>query len=458
MGDIAFYSHNQNCSGCVGTFEVKSEYLHLDIELPVNIQAFLVEAVDSETARDKGTTLIAFTHHSDIKGKTADIEGDAIGLVKARSDGVTCEQALKEAGLGWTNPKIAGLVLAGGESLAYVGFGMGAGITATAFQQIMLTRKLQDCVDDLDGYYVHFFSPPSYNKTKPKQALSNETIAETVSELSGKLTNSLSDTNNPVSESLEKIGVDFQKFANEAKNDNVLQASMDFFPPSYGGITGKELFYIWYKDNANPSTYKTEGKFVVEDGNNKLELDFETGETKFNGKTILGADKADHTRLATTPSDNRIPGIVIPVTLNKIGAPQTDESVFELYSNGEVKVLNSEVLDCIQKAVKDQTGIEYNGNELTSVFGKLTGMNTELYSKIFASDSKLIFQGEGPRMEGTAGSKLVVNGYWETIAMLSEDKSDSGKFKGMTFVHGTIVLKEETNELVIWLRQHKDSV
>ena len=41
-------------------------------------------------------------------------------------------------------------------------------------------------------------------QTKPKQALSNETIAETVSELSGKLTNSLSDTNNPVSESLEK--------------------------------------------------------------------------------------------------------------------------------------------------------------------------------------------------------------------------------------------------------------
>ena len=75
MGDIAFYSHNQNCSGCVGTFEVKSEYLHLDIELPVNIQAFLVEAVDSETARDKGTTLIAFTHHLILKEKQRILKG-----------------------------------------------------------------------------------------------------------------------------------------------------------------------------------------------------------------------------------------------------------------------------------------------------------------------------------------------------------------------------------------------
>ncbi|HNV01278.1 MAG TPA: hypothetical protein PKK60_02505 [archaeon] len=460
VGDVAFYSHNENCSGCSGKFAVESDYLSIEgMDLPVAIQAYLVEAVDSETAQEKGTTLIAFSHHSDIKGKTADIEGDKVGLVQARVDGETCEQKLKDIGLGWTNPKAAGLILAGGESLAYAFGGLGGGITATAFQQVIMTRKLQDCIDDLDGYYIHFFSPPSYNKTQSKQAVSNEIIANTISDLSDKFSTSISDTNNPVNNSLQQIGEDFKEFAAQAKNDNILQASIQLFPPSSGGVTGKEVFYVWYKETASPAKYKTDGQFVVKDGNQELVLDFETGETKFNGKTILGSDKADHTRMATTPSDNRIPGIVIPMTLNKVSAPQTTNPVFELYTNGEIKILNEEVLDCIQKAVKDQTGIEYTGNELTSVFGKLNGLSTKLYGKIFVRDGKIMFEGEGPRIEGTGSAKVIVDGYWNTRAIIDSNKqADSGKFEGMTFEHGSIVLKEETNELVIWLRQHKESV
>ena len=33
-----------------------------------------------------------------------------------------------------------------------------------------------------------------------------------------------------------------------------------------------------------------------------------------------------------------------------------------------------------------------------------------------------------------------------------------GYFRGVTFEYGSIILKPETNELIIWLRHHADAV
>jgi len=456
--DVAFYSHNENCSGCSATPTMQDNYFTFTARMPTNIQAFLVEAVDPDTAQKSGTTLIAFAHHADIQGKTGDIKGDQINIADARVEGETCEQALKGIGFGWADSRVVGGTLAFGESLGYF-MGFGAGITATVVQQLMLTRKLQDCVDDIDGYYIHFFSPASASKAKPKEAVSNESISQAVSNLSTKLADATAKSDSPIADSLDKLKGDFQNFATQAKNDEVLQANIQLLPPSQGTVTGKELFYLWYKEASNPIAYKTDGKQVVTDGNNKLEIDFADGTLSFNGKEVLGSDKADHTRMATTPSDNRIPGIVIPATLNKIGAPMTGETVFELHAGGDVLVRNAEVLDCIRKAVKDQTGIEYTGDELTQVFGKLEGVNTQTYSKVFAADGKIYLEGVGPRIQGGINSLFVIDGYWQSRLIVdSAQSADAGKFKGMAFEHGSIVLKEETNEIIIWLRQHKESV
>ena len=229
------------------------------------------------------------------------------------------------------------------------------------------------------------------------------------------------------------------------------------FTPNSGKLSATDVFYVWFKDTLTPTAYRTEGKSITKDGNNTVEEDYKNGTLKINGKQVLGPAKADHTRLI--PQDNRIPAKVVPMTLNRVSSPQTDATVFEMNIYGEIKVLNSQVLDCIRRAVYDQTGISYNGDELTQVFGALKEINTESYGSIFARDGKIFLEGTGPRYQGSSGSKFIIDGYWRARLMIDANQNiDSGSFVGMAFENGTIVLKKETNELIIWLRQHKDSV
>jgi ribosome-associated translation inhibitor RaiA len=335
-------------------------------------------------------------------------------------------------------------------------------------------RDLQDCIDDEEGYYIHFFSPAEKEatKNKSKESLSNETVTGALSDMSDKLNDFVkvrqdeaqtqaekvnSDIYNPVEKSMDELKNQFNEFKEKASQANILQASVELMAPSSGTLMGKDVFYVWFKENMLPSSYRTTGKSVTTDGNNTVEKNYADGTLKINGKTILDSDKADHTRMIA--HDNRVPAEIVPVTLNKVSAPMNNQVVFEMNSYGEIKVLNSEVLDCIQKAVKDQTGIEYSGDELTQVFGSLKQLGTKNYGSIFARDGKIYLEGTAPRAQGDYYSKLIIDGYWNTKLTIDANNGvDAGEFTGMTFLHGSIVLKPETNELVIWIRQHKDSV
>jgi len=473
VGEVAFYSHNENCSGCVAPLKYMNEYLILNgFNSRVNMQAFLIEANSAETKQKTGTTLISYTHHSDLQGKTGQIEGEQINITDAASNDLTCEQKLEKYHLGWAGTS-AGAVTMGIESLAYIA-GFGPGLIASFTLQMTVGRDLQDCIDDKEGYYIHFFAPAEKEatKTKSKESLSNETVTNALSDMSNKLNDFVktkqdevqtqaekvnADIHNPVEKSMDEIKNQFNEFKDKATQANILQASVELMAPSSGTLMGKDIFYVWFKDSLMPAAYRTTGKSVTTDGNNTVEKNYADGTLKINGKTVLDTDKADHTRMIA--QDNRIPAEVVPVTLNRVAAPMNDQIVFEMNSYGEIKVLNSEVLDCIQKAVKDQTGIEYSGDELTQVFGSLKQLGTENYGSIFARDGKIFLEGTAPRAQGESYSKLTINGFWKTkLTIDSNNGVDAGKFTGMTFEHGSIVLKPETNELVIWLRQHKDSV
>jgi len=482
VGDLAFYSHNENCSGCFVPIKYLDNYLVLDgFSAPVVMQAFMLEASTPEEKTKTGSTIISYTHHSDLKGKTGQVEGEAFNIANARTEGKTCDQKLREFNLGWAGNS-AGGVLAFAESAVYFFGGLGPGLMASLTLQMKVGAELQDCVDDVEGYYVHFYSPPEKEAAKNKSAstLSNEKVSETLAGMGESInafvkekesagataTNSSSSTStvvatksaNPIENSMDKLKSQFDQFSQKAKQANILQASLELKAPSSGVVRGKDVFYVWFKDQAMPSAYITKGKSVITDGNMSLEEDYENGTLKLNGKTIIGPDKADHVRLIT--QDNRFPAKVVPMTLNKIAAPMDESIVFQMNTYGEIKVLNRQVLDCIQKAVMDQVGIEYSGDELTQVFGSLKQLSTENYGSVFARDGKIYLEGTSPRAQGEEGSKFIVNGYWNTKLTMDTNGGgiNTGKFVGMTFEHGTIVLKPETNELVIWLRQHKDSV
>jgi hypothetical protein len=471
--DVAFYSQNESCSGCTSSFNIDGSYLNLAAVAPVELQAFLVEAADETTKKETGTTLVSYAYHTNLSGKTGSIEGEKVNLAEARMDGTTCDQKLRSLGLGFGTVfggagSSIGLILSGAESLGYM-INPGFGIFGTVLQQTLIAPELQDCIDDVDGYYIHFYTPPVAEATKSSSSVSNETVTTAISDMSDKLndfvkTNSLTNpsgeiktTDNSVDSSMNKLKDQFSEFSNKAKESNILQESISLIAPSSGSINGKDIFYIWFKETAMPIGYKTTGKSVTTDGNQSIEKNYAAGTLSINGKEVLDSTKADHVRMIS--QDNRIPAEVVPMTLNKVAAPLSVETVFELNASGEMRVLSSSVIDCIRRAIKDQSGIDYTGNELTQVFGNLKQLSTEQYSSVSVMDGKIFLEGKGPRAQGENYAKFVIDGFWKAKLNIDTNKSiDAGKFVGMTFEYGSIVLKPETQELIIWLRQNKNAI
>ncbi|MFA5764030.1 MAG: hypothetical protein WC915_04415 [archaeon] len=460
--NIAFYSHNENCSGCSVKINANDQFLSFDFDTPTDIKSFIVEAVDAETAQKEGAALIAYAHHTDLSGKTGEIDGEEINISTARSEGLTCEQKLKDNALGFVignTGSVSGLILAGGESLAYV-INPGFGMLISGAQQILITPELQDCIDDKEGYYLHFFSPPTEQQVtaKSKSTISNATVTSALSDLGDKVDSLTSKQENPVEKVVGEIKTEFDNFANKANNQDLLQASIQFLPPSSGHVQGNEVFYIWFSGTSTlmPNGLKTEGVSVTTDGNTKVTENYGTGDLLVDGKTIVD-NKKEIVGLAT--QDNRIPAKIIPKTVTTISAPNTSEIVFEINTLGQVLIKESQVLECLRNAVKDQTGIEYNGTELTEVFGELKGINTEIYGGAFVRDGKIQLEGTGPRVYGALNAKFLIDGFWQSRLEQDANKTvAAGKFIGMSFENGSIVLNEETNELVVWLRQHKESI
>ncbi len=453
--DIAFYSHNENCSGCSVNIGSEQDYLRFNISSNVNLKSFIVEAVDSSTAEEKGTTLIAYAYNSNISGQTSDVPAGEINLVRARQDGHTCDQVLRELNLGWAGD-MHGFVPATLVSVSYF-VHPGVGLIAAGAHQLLISPKLQNCVDDKEGYYIHFYSPPSEVRDAyaSREQLANENVTKTIDEMNRNLTSLLSEEN-PVADSFEKIKKDFKDFSEQATKKDILQATIDMLPPISGSLSGKQIFYIWYKDMLVPSALKTEGQSVLKDGNVSVVKDFGQGDLIIDGEKVV-EDKKEIVGLTT--QDNRIPAEIVPKDVSVSSVPKTEEIIFELNSLGELRVREEYVLKCIQEAIEKQTGITYSGNELTQVFGNLKSINTQKYGKVFTRDNQIHLEGSGPRVYGTAQSRFVINGYWDSTLIQDVNRTvDAGKFKGMAFENGSIVLNPETDEIVIWLRQHKESI
>lgn len=456
--NIAFYSHNENCSGCSAGFNFIGNNLVVTIEAPSKIGAYIVEATPAEIAEQKGSTLIAYTHRSNLRGQDGKVPGGEINLVAARNEGTTCEDALRKSLIGFVLPKssTAGLVIGAYESMFYL-MGIGPGIIASVFMQLLVTSELQDCVDDKEGYYIHFYDPPSQRRaqTSSKEVISSQNITDSFANMSDNLKQAASE-GNAVASALDEISTEFQNFASNAKRDNLLQARIDMLPPNRGSIAGREVFYIWYKGNQMPTGLKTEGTQVITDGNDSVTINYQEGSAYINDEKIID-DKKEI--IGMSVNDTRTPATMIPKTISTASAPNTDEIVFELTSAKEVYVRQQQVLDCIRAAIEAQSGITYSGNEISQVFGDLIEMSTTNYEKVSVSGGEIHLEGSSPRAKGGALSRFIVDGFWNArLSMDANRHVDAGKFKGMAFENGSIVVNKENNELVIWLRHHQNAI
>ncbi|MBS3063322.1 MAG: hypothetical protein J4203_05620 [Candidatus Diapherotrites archaeon] len=488
--NLAFFLHTQeNCPGCLvsinpGNREAPPEQWEFSPYFYLNERAnsYFLEDLQTQRAREKGQTLIAFAHHTNLKGKTGDIDGGTIDLVKAKKDETTCSQVISKNFFGLGKDSLfgesrIGLALGTMETLSYFTF-FWAGVFVSAVQQIVLAPILQDCVDDEEGYYIHYFAPTASEKKKDaasENELSTEKVAHKIDEFKDKYLDALkSDTNSFTREAFDEIGDQVSDFVEKGLKYDILQATLALKTEAQGQLHGSKLFSFWCGKGCEilPSEYIMDGKKIVKDDKTgaALEFDFEKGKLSYtdkDGKTRDLVTSEDHVRLEET--NTKIPAEEIPQTITKVTVPDNNKLLLEVNVDGMAYVKLDNVLDCIQKGVEEQTGLGLSSNNLYDAFGRVQLVVSDSHPvikpvkdsrepRIIAEGTpRKIAEGADARLEvytPVPGSKLLP----VKLPQSSDGLPSLGNLKSIQFENGSITYKTTTGELLVYLKHHKQAV
>lgn len=482
-----------------------------------DMKSYFVEDIIDESVKEDGTTLIAFGYHTNIKGEAIDDPGqeaEDIDLVQAKKDKTRCSDAIKEIGLGFLgeNPQRAGAVLAFTESLGYMIF-MWSGIMGSVIQQTLLVPKLQDCVDDVDGYFLHMYA--SYAKGKENLESGNElassSAGDMVKDFSGFVLGSQleevkeEDKEKPVRDAqgqpftpterdessdedrvvFNRSGEEFdtksfweqakaeiagqaEKLSEKAQSSEILQLEVETMGETQGIVFFKKMFFFWFKGNTQQAVYDDLSQAVLEDNDKDVSVivDKKAGEilVKKQGEP---AEKAitseDHVRLSGP--DGRVPAEVIPQRIGRVVLPTGPGiPLFAMDWRGQFRVLEPSVLDCIKRNVEEQTGIPLDVDDITQAFGRVETIVTSSYPSITPGQAyeKIINANGSPRqMVHGDNARVVVMSDMNTT-MLNDRQVPVGRFSSVQFKNGLILFKPATvdrpAELLIWIRYHEKSI
>ncbi len=427
------------------------------------VEMFLVEDTVTEKAREKGSTLISFTRHMDLKGEISD-DAERQGEINLR-DGLvnkeTCKDAVEELTYGYfpenADPSTIGLALSLTESLGYVAFGW-SGILLTALQQTLLAPKLNDCVDVHGGYYTHVFAPAK-SSAKDSSKLSTEAVSEQFDDFAGQVSSWFSDDENSYTNSqAEGLKKDVENFLNTNQKDKVVQGTVKTTGFAEGLSQAQELFMFWFKGEATPTEYRTEGQEVVTgtDGE-RIVFDLETGQIYvLNEDGSIGEILVEEEVASRLVSDN-LPAAAkeIPNKYTLASLPGHENPIFEMNTSSRTFVLDSDLLDCIQLGVEEQTGIGFASNDLTEVFGTTLSIVTDTHPsvKVVPGEDLIVADGTPRQLVRGPAVKAVVKGNRETV-LLDLDETPVGLMNSLQFENGSITFKPDSNQLIVWLKRN----
>jgi len=156
--NLAFYATApENCESCGVSIRAGRDYSYFfsSFYSDRKLDAYILEDVVSEEAKKKGTTIITFTHHTDLEGKEQGVAGSTrISLEEAIRKKETCRDAVEKVTLGtfpkWMNPSFIGGAMAITENLGYLIFNFG-GVFGSVLQQLVIAPKLQDCEQQINS-------------------------------------------------------------------------------------------------------------------------------------------------------------------------------------------------------------------------------------------------------------------------------------------------------------------
>jgi len=433
------------------------------------LKNYVLEDTVSQEAQEKGQTLISFAHHLNLIGKTKDIEGEEINIAKAMEEGETCTDKVKDTPLSYLNPlrlfgagEGADVALFYGtmETLSYVTF-LWAGIFTSIAMQTLVLPELQDCVDSEEGYYTHYFVPAQKEEDKQNDvaAVSTEKVTGMVQDYKDQLLEGMEGDESFTRQAVEEIGSQIDKFAANAADNDIVQATLRISGQSSGQLQGSKLFYFWCAPGCEiyKAGYSTTGKKVITDPNtgNTVEIDNETGTVSINGKEVIS--EADIARLS---ADNAaIPATELPQTITRIAVPDSEELLMMITASGEAILENEQVLGCLQEGVKAQTGLTLPGKKISDVFGRVEVVITDSHPSIKPMADSILAEGMPRKIaQGADATISILDNKQVKLSKSNDQQPAVGKLRSVQFKNGQIVYKPETNELLVWLRHHNEAV
>lgn len=477
--DIALFSYGpKKCSNC--SINVRSE--GTDFSPEYQSGESITDFVFEHTQENKDVTIISYAHHTNIEGDSKE-EGnpETIDLAEAKRNGNTCADAVNDiAVFGFITPEerpeLVGLSLAVAENAAYFAFGL-PGVFASVLQQVNIASKLNDCVDDKEGYYAHYYAaaPDQQEETASSSedaALKTANLVEAGQKTVDNLLSGLASQAGTEQEQeiggkgvvgnlMDRVKDGTAKLASNLQDKDIVQATIQQYGKSNGNLNGRKIFWFWTEGGSSglPSKYLTEGKIALksEDGETSLDIDFASGKISKNGETIVS--NKDITRLSTP--DLAVPGVIVPQRITALGLPGTKTLMIEVSASGEAVVKDSAVLDCFKSAVKAQSGVELSGDNLAEAFGSVTSVVTDV-DTVLPQEDRITATGELRYTADGKDSRIDIYGNREVELIDVKDSetltASVGNLESIQFKNGVAVYKEETNELIIWLRHNEQAV
>ncbi|MFH1256245.1 MAG: hypothetical protein V1494_03035 [Candidatus Diapherotrites archaeon] len=470
--NLAYYLSTQsecvNCGVTLSTEDLKTFSPNFSVGNGIN--SYILEDTLSEKAKEKGQTLIAFAHHTDLKGKMSDQEdaGEGINLVNAINDKKTCGDALKDLllGIDFSSARTAALTLGTLEASTYFLFDW-AGIFGTAAIQTLVTPKLQDCVDTEEGYYAHYFVPvkKEEDKTGGTSEVSTEKVGNMVDDLKNQFLGAFEgDSNSLTQDAVDQLKGDIEKFVSNAKEADLVQATLNTQGLSSGALTGKKLFYFWCGPNCQitPSKYKTRGQNVIEsqDGNIGLVFDYANGvmsrKDADSNELVPVLTNADAVRMSM---DNlQIPATEIPQRMTIVCTGDSNNAMFEIDAKGNAFVKDASILSCIQGGIEEQTGLPLSSDNLADAFGLVDAVVTSSHPSITPLNDKIIAEGTPRKLAQGSNAKIIIKANKRVELQGSIDEApEVGELESIQLKNGTIVVKPD-GCLLVWLRHHEQGI
>ncbi|VVB99105.1 Uncharacterised protein [uncultured archaeon] len=476
--NLAFYlTGPEQCAGCdiTITSQAMNDFRPFFFVPSQKMTSYILEDTKTDTAKEKGQTIIAYAGRTNLEGKSGTNEGTKIDLVDAingKNGLKSCTQAVQELNfyginIGKNLPtaltkggRIGG-TLAAFESVSYAVF-LWPGIFASAAIQLSIAPQLHDCIDTEEGYYVHYFVP--VKEVKDKQATTSEKSTEKVQKLVKDAKEKLFDQFNAdsgsfVQEAKDKIGTELDKFVDDSKNNDIVQATLNFEGQSSGQLSTRDLFYFWCGKGCeiNAAGYRTQGGETLKGVNGvEVGLDFGKGIVTVDGKEII--NKPDNVRLAST--NLNVPAVEIPHLVSQacLEVNNGSDKAIEISAQGDVVVLNSNLLNCIREGVMAQTGLPLESSKLNDAFGKLDSVVTSTHPNVKALDDRIIAEGV-PRKIATGRNQAITVFANKSVELSSSNDGQNsiGRLESIQFANGVIVVKPDGCFLV-WLRHHEGGI